>query len=66
MRFVPPFPSLASHPFLYNCWPFVPGSGKVSWATNRLDSMAFFPLAADRPRTPREDIGFCFKTEPSC
>lgn len=66
MRFVPPFSTLASHPFLHNCWPFVPGSGKVSWATNRLGSMAFFPLAADRPRTPREDIGFCFKTEPSC
>lgn len=66
MSFVPRFPSLTSHPFPCNCWPLVPGSGKVSWATNRLGSMAFFPLAADRPRTPREDIGFCFKTEPSC
>ena len=58
--------SPAPHPFAYNCWPFVPGSGKVSWATNRLGSMALFPPGADRPRTPREDIGFCFKTEPSC
>lgn len=61
-----PSPSLASHPIPYNCWSFVPGSGKVSWATNRLGSMAFFTLGADRSRTPREDIGFCFKTEPSC
>lgn len=66
LRIVSPFPSLTSHPFPYNCWPFVPGSGKVSWATNRLGSMDFFPLAADRQRTPREDIGFCFKNEPSC
>lgn len=57
----PPSLSPASHPHPYNCWPFVPGSGKVSWATNRLGSMAFFSLGADRPRTPREDIGFCFK-----
>lgn len=62
-RPVPPCSlSPAPHPLPYNCWPFVPGSGEVSWATNRLGSMAFFPLRADRPRTPREDIGYCFKT----
>lgn len=60
-----PLPA-AYHPLPNIRWPSVPGSGKVSWATNRLGSIAFFPLGTDRPQTPREDIGFCFKTEPSC
>lgn len=61
-----PLPA-ASHPLPNIRRPSVLGSGKVSWATNRLGSIAFFPLGTDRPRTPpREDIGFCFKTEPSC
>lgn len=49
----PLFPT--PHSFLCNCWPFVPSSGNVSWATNRLGSMAFFALGADRPRTLREE-----------
>lgn len=57
-----PLPA-ASHPLPNIRWPSVLGSGKVSWATNRLGSIAFFPLGTDRPQTPREDIGFCFKTQ---